>query len=93
MGPEIDEVSVGEDGIGFAELLIHQIHNQREVMLAAVAHVLYLRRLELRLSLLHTDLAPPLLLVVSAGHSNCVKAKRYAYPAKSGILLSHLKIF
>lgn len=48
IGPEVDEVSVGEDGIGLAQLLIDQIHNQRQVVLAAVAHVLYLRRIELR---------------------------------------------
>lgn len=48
IGPEIDKVSVGEDGIGLAQLLINQIHNQRQVLLAAIAHVLYLRHIQLR---------------------------------------------
>lgn len=38
--PEIDEVTVGEDGVGLAELLVHQPHDKGQVMLSSVAHVL-----------------------------------------------------
>lgn len=50
--PEIDEVTVGEDGVGLAELVVDEAHDEGEVMLSAVARVLYLRRLELGLLLL-----------------------------------------
>lgn len=56
IGPEIDEVSVGEDGIGLAQLLIHQIHNQRQMLLASVAYELYLRCIQL---LRHKNTLPP----------------------------------
>lgn len=29
MRPEIDEVAVGKDGVGFAKLFINKIHNER----------------------------------------------------------------
>lgn len=41
--PEVDEVSVGENWVGFAEFLIDQVHDKGEVMLTSIANVLYLR--------------------------------------------------
>lgn len=45
--PEVDEVAVSEDGVRLAEFLIHERHNQRQVMLACVASVLNLTLIEL----------------------------------------------
>lgn len=43
IGPEINEVTIGEDGIGFAEFFINEAHDKGQVMLAGIAHILYLR--------------------------------------------------
>lgn len=48
LGPKIDEISVGEDGVWLAEFLIDQAHDQRQVMLASIAHILYLRFFKFR---------------------------------------------
>lgn len=50
--PEIDEVTVGEDGVGLAELVVDEAHDEGEVVLSTVVRVLYLRRLEIGLLLL-----------------------------------------
>lgn len=47
LGPEVDEVAVGEDGVRLAELVVDKAHNERQVMFSAIANVGYLRRLEI----------------------------------------------
>lgn len=44
--PEVNKVAVGEYGVGLAELLIDEAHDEGKVMFTPIAHVLYLRCLE-----------------------------------------------
>lgn len=46
-GPQVDEIAVRKNGIGLAELFVDEVHYEREMVLAAVAHVLNLRRRKL----------------------------------------------
>lgn len=63
MGPEVDEVAIGEDGVGFAEFVVDEAHDEGQVMLPAIAHVLNLTAIERTLLVLalrlHDSQPPP----------------------------------
>ena len=42
IGPEINEITIYEDGIDFAEFFINKAHDKGQVMLVGMAYVIHL---------------------------------------------------